>query len=436
MKHVFIVLGIFAAATCFFACGSEPVEDAQSLLSAEHLSRIKHIQQRIQKMRRMEIDFWTRCGPDPVHGGFYGHINRRGNGDPNADKGLIQQARHLITFTLLYRYIDNSPAIKSIADAQYRYLVDTFCDSNSQRFCSRVSADGTPKEDSKQLYAESFVIYSISLYALVFDNEEARGRVLACFRTMDEAMHDDIHGGYDQTTDHARRLAEGVGKETNTHMHLLESITALYEATGNPLVKRRLEEMIDVFCNKILQPDNYCHTVFTTDWTQLGDRKVEYGHDLQTAWLMTEAARVLGRADDPAIIDALTRMGVHSSKAGFDSAVGGYFYTGMLDGEITRAHKDWWVQAECLSGLWKIYLLTGESVHLDRMEKTLDWLDNNLIDHEFGGWYARIDPGKPPSGGGYKSDYWKSSYHSCRALILVDTWIEDVLRNNKPLYIE
>ena len=435
MKKNAIVTGILiivAAVTYFYAVFIHSPEtgriDAVSHLSPDLNARLETIQSRVRKMGEDEIDFWTRYGPDPVHGGFYGKIDRRGTGDPDADKGLIQQTRHLITFSLLYRHRRPADAVKAIADAQYSYIIKTFYDTGKQAFRSRVGADGTPKDEAKQLYTESFAIYSLSLYACVFGNNEAAELALRCFREMDARIHDGVHGGFDQTGDRARRLPEGVGKETNTHMHLLESITALYEATADPVSKQRLEEMIRVFCENILQPDNYCHTAFGLDWTPQGDNRVEYGHDLQSAWLLMNAARVLGRIADSEIIHAVTSMGVHSSCEGFDPDNGGYYYTGMVHGDITRPNKDWWVQAECLSGLWWMFSLTGDTVHLDRMEKTLDWLDNNLIDSEYGGWYAKIDPGEPPSGNGYKSDYWKSSYHSCRALILVDAWIDSYLK--------
>ncbi|MFC1552656.1 AGE family epimerase/isomerase [Candidatus Latescibacterota bacterium] len=428
MKKTFVIISVISVIVCLIGCGKEPGDDAHNRVSPELSVRLERIQSRVRRMGEDEIDFWTRYGPDPLHGGFYGKIDRRGNGDPDADKGLIQQTRHLITFSLLYSHSQPSEAVKAIADAQYDYIIKTFYDTGKQVFCSRVGADGTPKDEAKQLYTESFAIYSLSLYALVFDNSDAAQIALNCFREMDAQMHDDVHGGFDQTGDHARRLPEGVGKETNTHMHLLESITSLYEATGDPVVKQRVEEMIGVFCKKIFQPENYCHTVFGLDWAPIGDKKVEYGHDLQSAWLLMNAARVLGRTGDSDIIDAVTAMGVHSSEAGFDPEEGGYYYTGMLHGDITEPRKDWWVQAECLSGLWWMFVLTDDTVHLGRMEKILDWLDNNLIDSEYGGWYARIDPGEPPSGSGYKSDYWKSSYHSCRALILVDAWIDGYLK--------
>lgn len=435
MKNILVIscILITITATDFFygntftTLAAETEELHQSGITPELRRRLETIHQRIHYLGEDVIAFWKSNGPDKEHGGFYGRLDRTGKHIPSADKSLIQQVRHLCAFSLWYRFREKTPEIKSIADNLYAFIIPHFYDSENKDFFYKVTHNGILRDSRKMLYAESFAIYCLSEYAISFNNMEAADYALNCFRSIDKRLHDSVNGGYDQSND-PRGLPEGVAKETNTHMHLLESFASLYEATGDILVKQRLEELLNVFMKKILQPGNYCHTVFSLNWTPIDRPVIEYGHDLQTAWLMMNAARVLGRMNDPAIIKVVLAMGLNSSEKGLDSEKGGYFYAGEPAGKITENHKEWWVEAESLSGLWWMYQLTGDTVQLDYLERTVDWIENYQRDSEYGEWFARINADNSISGGDYKGSEWKTSYHTTRALVFVNRWISNHLK--------
>ena len=72
--------------------------------------------------------------------------------------------------------------------------------------------------------------------------------------------------------------------------------------------------------------------------------------------------------------------------------------------------------------------LTGDTVHLDRLERTVDWIENYQRDSQYGEWFARISADGSISGGDYKGSEWKTSYHTTRALVFVNRWITDYLK--------
>jgi cellobiose epimerase len=402
--------------------GASGISDSESAIE----DRLRTARARMNALAVELIAFWKKNGPDPVHGGFHGFNDRQGRPKEDAAKGLVQQTRHLWTFSNWYERREAKPEIKAVADNVYKFLVDHFLDKDGEYFYS-VSRDGKRAVDpKKQLYPQSFAIFALSTYGRVFDNKEARERALTCFRSIDKRTHDEESGGYDQSNDPGW-LAPGAQKDTNTHIHLLEAFTALYRATKDATVRQRLEEMVGVVATKLVQPSGYAHKEFYRDFRPHAQPVVSYGHDLETAWLLMDALEALGKADEKIGQIALT-LGKNSAESGFDAAEGGYYEEGVPGGAPVKLEKVWWVQAEALPGLWWLYRLSGDEVFIDRLEKTLTWIEKKQRDLEYGEWYWGIMPGGGVgSRGDHKGEEWKASYHGTRALVFTSDWIAATL---------
>ena len=126
-------------------------------------------------------------------------------------------------------------------------------------------------------------------------------------------------------------------------------------------------------------------------------------------------------------------MACHAANYGFDAERGGYFEEGIPHGPVTGWEKLWWVQFDALPGLWWTYRLTGERLYLERLLKTLDWLQRGQRDPEFGEWYwgVRRD-GTLGDNGDVKGELWKTAYHNVRALLLTEDWIGVALAQAPP----
>jgi cellobiose epimerase len=282
------------------------------------------------------------------------------------------------------------------------------------------------------LYAEGFAIFALSTYAQVFEHAEAAERALACFRSIDRRAHDAAHLGYDQTGEPGW-LAPGAQKDTNTHIHLLEAFTALYRQGNDATVRGRLEELVRVIVTRIVQPSNYAHKEFYGDWRVHEKPIVSYGHDLETAWLLLDALDALGTPPDPQVRQVVLSLGKHAADLGFDAEQGGYFEEGIPGGAPTKREKIWWVQAEALPGLWWLYRLGNEAAYLDRLARTLGWIETRQVDHEFGEWFWGINPdGSMGPRGDHKGEEWKAEYHALRATLFTSDWIKQALSKSTP----
>jgi cellobiose epimerase len=395
--------------------GSSPVDPA--------LERLSELSARLAPLAERTVSFWLAHGPDAASGGFHATLDRQGNPIAPEDKGLIQQSRHLWMLSTWYERRDRSPALLERAAQQYSFLRQSFVDAADGAFVYKVSRDGSRVVDAKkQMFAESYAIYALATYGRVSGDAEATELALARFASIDASRHDGENGGYDQRSDPGT-LTAGAAKDTNTHLHLLEAFTPLYEATADARVAARLNELIDLFAARLLQPGGYVHAEFSLDWAPFGAARVSYGHDLETAWLLLEAARVVGRSGDPAVLAAALAIAANSAERGFDAERGGYFEAGAPGGAPDDVDKIWWVQFEALEGLWWAHLLSGEALYLERLERTLEWVELTE-DRPVGEWFATTNPDGSPAGADYKGDEWKASYHSVRALVYLQDWID------------
>jgi mannobiose 2-epimerase len=387
------------------------------------LERLDALSSRLGPLAERTMAFWVEHGPDATFGGFHGTLDRAGNPTGPDNKGLVQQARQLWTLSTWYERRDPSAAIEELAEGQYDFLVEHFLDVADGGFVLTVSRDGSRVVDArKQLYAESYALYALSTYGRVFDVPEATELALARFESIDSSRHDAVFGGYDQRSDPGFK-SPGAEKDTNTHLHLMEAFTTLYEATGDERVGERLAEVTELVADTLKQDSHYVHSEFLLDWTPFGAPLVSYGHDLETSWLLLESARVLGRPNDAGLRAAAYLIAENSATRGFDAARGGYFETGAPGGAATDRDKVWWVQFEALAGLWWAYAIGADARRLDQLEQTLAWIEATE-DTPIGEWFAISNPDGSASGSSNKGDEYKESYHPVRALVFVDDWIQ------------
>lgn len=394
--------------------------------------RLNAIYSKIDTIEKSSIDFWLRFGRDTTDGSFYTTLDDSGQNTWPKQKFLISQSRYLWTFSTYYQRHPENQEIKTICDNLYRFIVNNFFDPKARLFFSLIEEDGKKDIELKRIYDNSFAIYALSEYALTFGSDEAVDYALTCFRSFDQLTHDDINGGYEQTKiDVDSWMPEGAYKDANTHMHLLESLTRLYLVSKDEAVKVRIMELLDILLNKIIQPEYYLHPNFLNNWELVGEPTVSYGHDLQVVWLIWETAKVFKLTDNENLRKTITEMGIRSAQAGFDTEKGGYFFEGIPNGSVTNNVKSWWVQAEVLLGLWRLYKLTGDVEQISRIEKTIDWIDKYQINKRMGEWYMNIDTsGNVVDDYTFMSSFWKSNYHNLRATMFLKDWIQEEIKNN------
>ncbi|HXE54487.1 MAG TPA: AGE family epimerase/isomerase, partial [Tepidisphaeraceae bacterium] len=287
----------------------------------------------------------------------------------------------------------------------------------------------------KHLYGTAFVIYASAAAYEATGDKDALDLSLRTFRWMDEHSHDAGHGGYheslarDGTPMGSGPIAaagpakfQGGGfpigyKTMNAHIHLLEALTQLYHASKDPLVRTRLEEVLAVVRDKVAVAPGCLNQYFLPDWRPVPDFD-SFGHDIETGFLMVEAAEALGRPDDAATWDMARRLVDHALAWGWDEQNGGFYDKGSTFEPAYDRRKTWWVQFEGLNALLLMHERFGhdDPRYFRDFVKTWRFITTHMADKEFGGYYSEVDQ----AGGAMnpsKANNWKAAYHDGRALL-------------------
>jgi mannobiose 2-epimerase len=150
---------------------------------------------------------------------------------------------------------------------------------------------------------------------------------------------------------------------------------------------------------------------------------VSWGHDIETAYLLREAAHVAGWHDDSITPKIAKKMVDQCLRLGWDDSVGGiydegYYFKDKPGITITRDDKVWWTQAEALNTLLIMADLypQNEMHYLEKFNKQWSYIDTYLIDHQHGEWYANGLDKDPNAAQGLKGNIWKAGYHQYRSL--------------------
>jgi mannobiose 2-epimerase len=143
---------------------------------------------------------------------------------------------------------------------------------------------------------------------------------------------------------------------------------------------------------------------------------------VETAFLLLEAARVLGMPHDSETMAIAKGLVDHSLESGWDRENGGFFDAGRKTDtgiEIINRQKAWWGQVEGLNALLLMHSLYPDDPkdYYSLFLQSWEHIDTYLIDKEFGGWYNAALDTHPESMDGDKSHIWKTTYHNARGLV-------------------
>ncbi len=397
---------------------------------------------------RQVLEAWYPRAVDREAGGFVSRFDHAWTPVGDQQKMIVTQARHTWTTAQAAMRTDD-PAYREMARHGVAFLRDRMWDAEHGGFYWLVERDGTPVPEPdgrliKQAYGNAFGIYGLAAAYEATGDADALALAQDAFRWLDAHAHDPEHGGYfNYLTREGVPLREGLGrtppKDQNSSIHILEALTELYRVWPDPTLRARIEEML-LLIRDTITVDPGTLTLFSLpDWTPVSYRDssaavreangyydhVSFGHDVETAYLMLEAAEALGL--DPAeTLAAGKRMVDHSLRTGWDTRNGGFMEAGYYfrDGDplvVVDSTKNWWAQAEGLNTL----LLMGDldpaerARYHDRFLQMWGLIQGYLVDHEHGGWYSGTLDRQPGLRHADKGNIWKGPYHNARALLNV-----------------
>lgn len=368
------------------------------------------------------LRFWLDKMVDQEHGGFYGRIDGHEHLHADAEKGAILNARILWAFSAAYRVLGDKTYLEAASRAKH-YIIDYFIDPEYGGVYWSLDCNGKPLDTKKQFYAIGFAIYGMSEYARATGDAEALKVAIGLYRCIEEHALDHEYNGYIEamTRDWQpiadMRLSEldaNYPKSQNTHLHIIEPYTNLYRVWKSDELKASLHNLIDIFTDRILNPEtHHLDLFFDMDWKRGAGALESYGHDIECSWLIHEAALVLGDAEVLKKVEPIVEMVAKASEKGLN-ADGSMVHEANLDTGYVDSDLHWWVQAEAVVGFFNIYQYFGDESALQKAQHCWTYIKENLIDNENGEWHWSRRKDGTLNLDDDKAGFWKCPYHNSR----------------------
>ena len=144
---------------------------------------IKEIEQELHHI----LKYWTDNTLDEVNGGFIGEIDCNENKNYTAEKGSVMYGRILWTFSAAYPKTKNQQHF-DIAERAFTEIKTKFYNPDQKGLYWSINADGSPKDTKNQIYALAFVIYGLSEFYKISQNQEALDLAITLYQSIQKTV--------------------------------------------------------------------------------------------------------------------------------------------------------------------------------------------------------------------------------------------------------
>lgn len=369
------------------------------------------------------LSYWEENAVDEIYGGFVG---RRDNDNlliAESPKGSVLNARILWTFSAAYQHSNKSGHLL-LAQRAFDYIKNNFYDVEYGGVYWLVDYQGSVLDSKKQTYAIAFTIYGLAEYFKISQDADALQLAISLYQDIEKYAFDPKEGGYFEAFNREwqeigdLRLSEKDANEKktmNTHLHVLEAYANLYKIWKNEHLAGQISSLLFVFENHMIDENHHLNLFMNEKW-QKNQHIISYGHDIEAAWLLLEAAEVL---EDKKLIKKFKETAIKMA----DAASEGLDNDGSLiyEHNVTENHiikeKHWWVQAEAMVGFLNAWQLTHEDKYKLYVESLWDFIKMYILDTKNGEWYWGRNENLSLMLDDDKLGIWKCPYHNSRACL-------------------
>jgi cellobiose epimerase len=396
---------------------------------------------------------------DTVNGGYWTNFENDWTLSKEQNKMLVTQARGLWAAARASELFPDVAIYREAADHGFKFLTEHLWDSIDGGFCQYYFTDSAKKTDPsyKLTYGNAFALYGLSQYAKINKDPQVLAWVRKSFDWIESAMHDSVYGGYynlyiaekikKSKSPESRNLIRAYWgnpdwKDQNSSIHLMEAFTTAYQVLPEQKIKDRLKEMLELVRDTMTSNEGYLRLYYTRTWQPISNRDssrayimenlavdhISFGHNIETAYLLVDASQALYGKTDSLTLAIAKKLIDHTIAHGFDKDFygicdKGYQFSDDSAVVILDSTKVWWAQAEAWHALAlfsNLYPL--ESKYAEGFEKMWGYINKEIIDPQYGGWYNSGRDKNPETTKERKVHEWKGCYHDGRALMQVLTY--------------
>ncbi len=395
-----------------------------------------------ENLRVHILDQWFPRAVNARIGGFDQNFSENWTNTSNGERAIVYQSRLTwLAAQAALRYPEKKAQWSATSRHGADFLRTRMWDAQNGGFYWELNNGVPARNGEKHAYGNAFAIYALATNYHATQDKNALTAAQNAFRWLDTHAHDVKNGGYFEALDRMGRpimaptadkgASDVIGtrygfKSMNTHIHLLEAFAALHEVWPDKTLELRLREVFKLVRDTIVVPDvGAMNLFFTPAWKPIPNED-SYGHDIETAYLLVEAAGVLKMPDDPKTWAVAKKLVDHTLEFGYDARNGGFYDAGGTFANIFKPEKIWWTQAEALNALLLMHEKYGAQTprYFDAFTKQWDFIRTKQIDTVNGGWYPVLSPEGVAPGRHVKSDGWTEGYHQGRAMLNVSAMLK------------
>ena len=378
-------------------------------------------------------NFWLKNGMDPVHGGVYTCLDRKGKVF-STDKSVWMQGRCGWIFAWLCHLYGNRPewlaASKSCLDFMEKYCINR---EAGDRMYFTVTEDGKPLRQRRYYFSEAFYAIANAEYYGVTGERVCLERARKAYDLYWNLWHgmEDPTGLGPKTIPSTRS-----GRAFGQPMIFLNVTDVLLrvDPEQKELYEKRADACVEDIFKYHVHPELKCVLENTgmngearLNYTE--GRTVNPGHDIEGVWFLLQYAKRTGKKE---IVGKAEEIFNWAISAGWDKEYGGLLYfidaLGMPPEAYEHDMKLWWPHDEILISSLMLYRDTGKEEYLDWFFKTADYCRAHLEDDEYGEWYGYLRRDGKPTEPACKGSTFKGPFHLPRMLGMVDGMLTELLK--------
>src|SRR5580704_12364437 len=198
-------------------------------------SEIQTYKQELSHELETILQYWTDHCLDDSNGGFYGRIDGYDMVHPEAEKGVVLNARILWAFAAAYNHSKKYEYLV-IAERAYHYILNFFFDKQYGGVFWSLDYLGNVVNPRKQIYGLAFCIYAFAEYSKAIAENEVTDKAIDLFKIIEKnSYHNKGKGYFEAFTRDWKPIAdlrlstkdENYVKTMNTHLHILEAYANL-----------------------------------------------------------------------------------------------------------------------------------------------------------------------------------------------------------------
>jgi mannose-1-phosphate guanylyltransferase/mannose-6-phosphate isomerase len=252
-------------------------------------------------MHERALPLWSEHGWDAQSGAFRELLGMDGNPCAEPFRRIRVQARQIYVFAAAHLLGWDGPAL-DIAWRGYEHLTARGWQVGGG-WAHKLDCDGKVIDGMRDAYDHAFILLALAWLHRATGEPEPLVWAERTLAWIDAVLVDPVHGGYRES------VPDVVPRRANPHMHLLEALLALFDATRDFAYLDRADRLVRLFRERFFDDGSASlREFFSAEWAPAAaeaGRQREPGHHFEWAWLLDAHEARLG-GDCDAEIAALT----------------------------------------------------------------------------------------------------------------------------------